>query len=98
MITTTNPHSPKLGVEIRLLDLEGKVFQNSCCIVFLRAASLPLFLKGAWAGWPRFGSVTVCGCNGSSSSGFRLQRFQQEGGFSVTQHGLTERDGSGFSS
>ena len=43
----------------------------------------------------RFGSVTVRGWNGSSGSGFRFRRFLCKKGFSVFQHNLTGKDGSG---
>ena len=43
----------------------------------------------------RFGSVTVWGWNGSSSSGFRFRRFLCKKGFSVFQYNLTGKDGSG---
>ena len=49
-----------------------------------------------FSGWPRFGSVTVWGWNGSvwgwngsSRSGFRCQRFSKEG-VCVFQHSFTE--------
>ena len=43
----------------------------------------------------RFGSVTVWRWNGSSGSGFRFRRFLCKMGFSVFQHSLTGKDGSG---
>ena len=46
----------------------------------------------------RFGSVTVWGWNGSSSSGFRFRLFLCDKGFSVFQHSLTGKDGSPFGS
>ena len=50
-----------------------------------------VFLLGQKTGWPRFGSVTVWGWNGSSGSGFRFRRFLEGGGFCVLQYSLAER-------
>ena len=44
----------------------------------------------------RFGSVTVWGWKGSSSSGFRFWRFLCKRGLSVFQYSLTGRDASRF--
>ena len=54
--------------------------------------------KHCKTGWPRFGSVTVWGWNGSTGSGFRFRRFLCKKGFSVFQYSLTGEDGSGSGS
>ena len=46
-------------------------------------------------GRPRFGSVTVCGWDGSSGSDFRFRQFLCKKGFAVFQYRLTGKDGSG---
>ena len=47
------------------------------------------------SGRPRFGSVAVWGWNGSSGSGFQFRQFLFKKRFSVFQHRLTRKDGSG---
>ena len=58
----------------------------------------PLGRFAQFSGRPRFGSVTVWGWNGSSGSDFRFRRFLFRKGFSVFQHSLAGKDGSGFGS
>ena len=54
--------------------------------------------KAAFAGRPRFGSVTVWGWKGSIGSGFRFRRFLYKKSFSVFQYIFKGKDGSGFGS